>query len=105
MFCKAIHAGTEDQLREDQDKTIVYLMEVELHDATTNEKLDKKKIVESRPEERKHFETIEVYKKDNRKNWTTTRRHQVGRRQAGQGDVTGAGWWGIDQAMFAATLP
>ena len=49
--CKAIHPGTEDQIREDQDKTIANLMWDEFYDETTDEKLDKKEVAEARRQE------------------------------------------------------
>ena len=48
MLCRAIHAGTEDQVREDPDKTIAYLAKKEYHDENTDEELDKKKVAEAR---------------------------------------------------------
>ena len=37
VLCKATHAGTEDQIRDDQDKTIAYLIGDEFYDETTDE--------------------------------------------------------------------
>ena len=48
VLCRAIHAGTEDQVREDQDKAIAFLAKNEFYDETTDEKLDKKKVAEAR---------------------------------------------------------
>ena len=51
VLCKAVHAGTEDQICEDQDKTIANLMWDEFYDEATDEKLDKKKVAEARRQE------------------------------------------------------
>ena len=62
-LCKAIHAGTEDKKREDQDKTVAYLRGSEFYDETEDEKLDKRKVAEAPREEMRHFEAMSVYRK------------------------------------------
>ena len=63
VLWKAIYAGTENQIREDQDKTIAFLIGDEFYGGTTDEKFDKKKVAEARWEEMKYFEAMGVCKK------------------------------------------
>ena len=43
VLCQAIHAGTEDPIREDQDKTIAFLVGDAFYDETKDEKLVEEK--------------------------------------------------------------
>ena len=54
VLCKAIYAGTEDTVREDQDKTIGYSKRMNVA---------MKKVAAARREEMKYFEAMDVYKK------------------------------------------
>ena len=93
-FCKAIHAGTEDQIREDPDKTIEYfVMTDEFNDETTDAKFDEKigrspsginRGHEHVPEKyRAHIQSKQPDDDPRASNWSTSVRPT---------DVTGAGW-------------
>ena len=55
-LCKAIHGGTEDQIRKDPEKTIVYLRGSAFCHEAKDEKLDKTKVAEARRVEMRNFE-------------------------------------------------
>ena len=55
ILCKAIDAGTEDEIRGDPQKTIAH-MRGAVYDETTDAKLDKEKVAEAPREEMRYFE-------------------------------------------------
>ena len=63
ILCKAIHAGAKDQIREDEDKTVAYLLRGErvLRWRPQTKKLEKKKVAEARREATRRFEAMGVY--------------------------------------------
>ena len=98
VLCKTIHACTDHQIREDQNKTIANLRRCEFYDETTDERLDKSKIAEAWREKIKYFEAVGVYKKAPcAEAIDRTGRRPMGIKwvyiKKGDTDVTGAGWW------------